>query len=305
MLKKIDGRIGDVELAIVLDSYLLGETAQNWFPLFDREAVRPLEHWLCPHHFDPETGRIPMPVQTFVLRTRHHVVLIDTCNGNHKERPGPGLAEINRLTTHYLERLEAVGLTPDDVDFVLCTHLHSDHVGWNTRLLDGRWVPTFPNAKYIMSQVEYDATVERANQPNVHVAIRNCYHDSILPVVEADQAVLVGGVHEMLDDFTLRPAPGHSPGHVRIELRSGRDIGVFAGDLIHSPMQVPFWHWSTRVCWNPEQSATTRRELLEFCAETNALLIPTHFQPPHVGRIRDDHGKFAIDFGWDTAGGAP
>ena len=102
MLDRFDGKIGDVEIASVLDCTILGETAQAWFPDFDRDAVRPHEHWLCPHHFDAETGRIPMPVQSFVLRTKHHNILIDTCVGNDKERPGPGLGEFHRLTTDYL-----------------------------------------------------------------------------------------------------------------------------------------------------------------------------------------------------------
>jgi glyoxylase-like metal-dependent hydrolase (beta-lactamase superfamily II) len=297
VLKKIDGKIGNVEIAIVLDSYLLGETAQSWFPLFDRKAIRQHEYWLCPRHYDPETGRIPMPVQTFVLRTEHYVILVDTCIGSHKERPG--VSEMHRLTTRYLDRLAAVGLAPEDVDFVMCTHLHVDHVGWNTRLLDGRWVPTFPNAQYVMSQLEFDATRDLAKKPDVLAAIRNCFEDSVLPIIEAGKAIFVNGIHEMLDGFTLRPAPGHSPGHIRIEMRSGNELGVFAGDLVHSPIQIPFWKWSTRVCTNGEQAANTRRELLEFCVEENALLLPCHFEAPHVARIRDNHGQFSANFGWE------
>lgn len=291
-----EGMIGNVEIARVLDSYLLGETAQSWLPAFDREAIRPHEHWLCPHHFDHETGRIPMPVQSFVLKTEHHVIVIDTCMGNHKDRPG--IWEMHKLTTGYLERLKALGVRPEDVDFVMCTHLHGDHVGWNTRLENGRWVPTFPNARYIMSKVEFEATRAAAATANAHPAMRNCYEDSVLPIVQAGRATMVEGVHEMLDNFTLRPAPGHSPGHVRIELRSQNDLGVFAGDLLHSPIQIPFWQWSSRVCDNREQAAQTRRELLEFCVAENALLIPGHFEAPHVARIRERNGQFAAEFGW-------
>jgi glyoxylase-like metal-dependent hydrolase (beta-lactamase superfamily II) len=294
MLAQKEGSIGNVEVARVLDSYILGHTAQTWFPAFDREAVRPHEHWLCPHHFDPETGRIPMPVQSFVLKTPHHVVLVDTCLGNHKERPG--MTEMHRLTTGYLDRLAALGLRPEDVDFVMCTHLHVDHVGWNTQLKDGRWVPTFPNARYVMSKVEFEATLESSlTSP---VGTRNCFEDSILPIVDAGKAMMIEGMHEMLDGFTLRPAPGHSPGHVRIELRSQNQVGVFAGDLLHSPLQIPLWQWSSRVCWNQEMAAQARRDLLEFCVNENALLIPGHFEAPHVARVRERQGQFAPEFGW-------
>jgi glyoxylase-like metal-dependent hydrolase (beta-lactamase superfamily II) len=294
MLISREGMIGNVEVARVFDSYL-EETAQSWFPAYDREAIRPHEHWLCPHHFNAETGRIPMPVHSFVLKTEHHVILVDTCLGNHKERPG--MTGMHQLNTGYLERLAALGLRPEDVDFVMCTHLHVDHVGWNTQLKDGRWVPTFPNARYVMSTVELDAAREAMLNGN-SVAKRNCFEDSILPIIDAGKAMMIDGVHEMLDGFTLRPAAGHSPGHVRIELRSQNQTGVFAGDLLHSPMQIPFWQWSSRVCWHQEMATQTRRELLEFCVNENALLIPGHFEAPHVARIRERNGQFTPEFGW-------
>jgi glyoxylase-like metal-dependent hydrolase (beta-lactamase superfamily II) len=173
-----------------------------------------------------------------------------------------------------------------------------DHVGWNTRLQDSRWVPTFPNARYVISRHEYEATRDEAAQPKTVEFIRNCFQDSVLPIVEAGKAVFVDGTHEMLDNFTLRPAPGHSPGNQRIELRSGGELAVFAGDIVHSAIQIPFWQWSSKACWDPTQSAQSRRELLEFCVEENALLIPGHFAAPHVARIRDDHGTFTANFGW-------
>ena len=289
------GRVGDVEVAQVVDTTILAETAQAWFPDFDRDAVRPHEHWLCPHHYDPESGRIPMPVSSFVLNTRHGNVLIDTCVGNHKDRPL--LGEFHRLTTNYLDRLAGIGLRPEDIDYVMCTHLHVDHVGWNTQLVDGRWVPTFPNARYVFSRTEYDATARDSRTTPVQF-IRNVYEDSVLPVMEAGQVDLVDGVHEMLDVLTLRPAPGHSPGHLRIELRSGGSVAAFAGDLLHSPIQVPFWQWSSKVCWDRAMAAQTRRDLLEFCVSENVLLIPGHFQAPHVARIRSTGQQFGVEFGW-------
>ncbi len=290
------GRIGSVEIGRVLDSYLLGETTQGWFPDFDRDAVKPHQNWLCPTHYDAESGHFAMPVHSWLVRVGRYNVLIDTCLGNDKSRPG--LVEGHMLDTRYCQRMAELGVTMNDVHYVLCTHLHVDHVGWNTRLRNGRWVPTFPNARYVLSRTEYEAAKKNALNPTSPPLFRHVFEDSIHPVVEAGAACLVDGVHELVDQLTLRPAPGHSPGHFRIELRSQGAVGVFAGDILHSPIQVPLWEWSTRVCWDKRMAAASRRELLEFCASENALLLPGHFQAPHVGRIKRAGGTFAIDFGW-------
>ncbi len=290
------GRIGSVEIGRVLDSYLLGETMQGWFPDFNRDAIKAHEHWLCPTHYDLESGHFAMPVHSWLLRVGRFNVLIDTCLGNDKFRPG--LVEGHRLDTRYLTRLADIGLTPDDIDYVLCTHLHVDHIGWNTRLDNGHWVPTFPNARYVFSNTEYEAAKRDALDPTSRPFFKHASEDPIHPVVEAGKACLVDGVCELVDHLTLRPAPGHSPGHLRIELRSQGASGVFAGDILHSPIQVPLWEWSTRVCGDRRMAATSRRELLEFCASENALLLPAHFQAPHVGRIKRAGETFAIDFGW-------
>ncbi|KKC23921.1 MBL fold metallo-hydrolase [Sphingomonas sp. SRS2] len=290
------GSVGNVEIGRIFDSSLLGFTAQSWFPLFDREALRAHEHWLCPDHFDPETGRIPMPVHSWLLRVGGRNVLIDTCMGNDKERPQ--FPEMHRLQNRYLDRLAAVGLAPADIDYVLCTHLHVDHVGWNTCLENGRWVPTFPNARYIFSKVEYEATKAEALDPAKPAYLRATFEDSIHPVIEAGKVELYDGTYELLDCITLRPAPGHSEGHVRIELRSQDNLGIFCGDMVHSPLQIPLWEWSSVVCWDKAMSAKARHELLQYCVNENALLIPGHFEAPHVGRIREKQGKFSIDFGW-------
>jgi glyoxylase-like metal-dependent hydrolase (beta-lactamase superfamily II) len=296
VLKSCIGRVGSVEIARILDSYLLGETMQGWFPDFDREAVKAHENWLCPAHYDAESGHFAMPVHSWLFRVNGQNVLIDTCMGNHKTRPG--LFEMHRLNNRYIERMAEAGCTPEDVDYVLCTHLHVDHVGWNTRLEKGRWVPTFPNAKYVIAKREYEAAKEEAANPNVPPFLKHVFEDSIYPVVESGRAFFVDGVHELLDALVIRPAPGHSPGHVRIELTSKGECGVFSGDLLHSPVQVPFWNWSSRVCWNKVMSSQSRRDLLEFCAEENALLMAGHFEAPYVGRIARKADTFAIKFGW-------
>ena len=296
MLDKIVGKIGDVAIGRVLDSSLLGENMQGWFPDFDREAAKAHEHWLCPTHYDPESGHFTMPVHSWLLQVADKLVLIDTCMGNHKSRPG--VFEMHMLANRYLERMSSMGVHPGDVDYVLCTHLHADHIGWNTYLDKGRWIPTFPNATYVLSKTEYESAKQEAANPETPLFIRNAFEDSIHPVVESGRACIVDGVYELLNCLTLRPAPGHSPGHFRIELKSQGAVGVFTGDMLHSPIQVPFWEWSSRVCWNKVQSAHSRREVLEYCVDENALLLPGHFEAPHVGRIEATGGRFAIKFGW-------
>ena len=289
-------KIGDVEVARIFDTVLLGYTAQAWFPKFDREALRPYEGWLCPVHYDRESGRFPMPVSSYLLRITGKNILIDTCLGNDKERPG--MPETHRLATCYLDRLSQEGLRPEDIDFVLCTHLHVDHVGWNTRLLNGRWIPTFPNAQYVVSRKEYEGFLAFLKRPATPQVDQNYYNDSVLPIVEADKMVLVDDFHEMLGCIRLVPYPGHSPNHVSIELRSQGSTAAFVGDLLHSPIQVPMWQWSTVIDTDQEQAARSRRKLLEFCCTENVLLVPGHFEAPYAGRIRPDGDTFSIDFGW-------
>lgn len=288
--------IGQVEVIRLYETTLLGETAQTWLPDFNRELVREHEHWLAPTYYDPESGRIPMPVHSWIVRTPRHTVLIDSCIGNHKHRPG--LSEMHQLSTNYLQRMAALGIHPEEIDYVMCSHLHADHVGWNTRLVNGTWVPTFPNARYVISQVEYDHVLRAITTgvSGVPGWFAPMYNDSVLPIVEAGQSVMFDDTYSLDDTFLIRHAPGHSPGHVRIELSSHGENGVFCGDMLHTPIQIPFWQWSSRVCDDRALAAKSRKELLSFCAETGALLFPGHFESPHVGHIVEQSGSFGIQF---------
>ena len=159
-------------------------------------------------------------------------------------------------------------------------------------------MPTFPNARYVLSRTEYEAAKIQAAQDECLPWIRNVFENSVMPIVEAGKAVLVDGTHELMGGLKLRPSPGHSPGHMCIELRSQGGVAFFVGDLLHTPIQVPLWSWSTRYCWDQQLAARSRRELFELSAFENALVLPTHFQAPYVGRIREDGDTFAVDFGW-------
>ena len=175
---------------------------------------------------------------------------------------------------------------------MLCTHLHADHVGWNTMLRDGRWVPTFPNAKYLFSRTENEIGNPDRNPAAEADPQRNrAYRDSVLPVIEAGQAVLLDGAHAIDDTMLIEPAPGHTPGHVILKLADRGEHAVVCGDAIHHPLQVYAPHWNSGFCELPEQARITRRRVLEHCAEHKALLFPVHFGAPHVAAIEQAGGR--------------
>jgi glyoxylase-like metal-dependent hydrolase (beta-lactamase superfamily II) len=246
--------------------------------------------WLGPI-LDPATGQMRLSFHSFVLRTGRHTILIDTCMGNDKERPARPIG--HHRDTDFLARLAAAGVQPEEVDFVMCTHLHWDHVGWNTRLQDGRWVPTFPRARYIMARSEYDhrSAMHARGERGMHDL---AFADSILPLVHAEQALVVDDDHAIEDGIWLEPCPGHTPGTVVVNLKSGEARGVFSGDVIHSPLQFIRPDWSSIACADPAQSAASRRRLMEQHADTQTLIMPAHFLAPSVGYIRRHGDAFAF-----------
>jgi glyoxylase-like metal-dependent hydrolase (beta-lactamase superfamily II) len=266
---------------------------------FDRELLRRHLTWLAPDHYSPEHDRLVTSVHSWLVRTPRHTILIDCCAGNHKERPG--FARFHQLDTPYLARLRAAGAAPEDIDIVLCTHLHADHVGWNTMLRDGRWVPTFPNARYLFSRTENEVGNPDRNPAAEADPQRNrAYRDSVLPVIEAGQAVQLDGTHAIDDTMLVEPAPGHTRGHVILKLADRGERGLFCGDALHHPLQVYAPHWNSRFCELPDEARATRRRVLEHCAEHNALLFPVHFGAPHVAAIERSAEAFALRF---VAGG--
>ncbi len=286
--------IGDVRVHRVEEMLGPAAPAKDFFREYSEEEFKRHEHWLAPNFYDPGSGKLVTSVHSWLVRTGRHLVLIDCCSGNHK--PRPGMARYDMLNTAYLDRLKASGATPEDIDYVMCTHLHVDHVGWNTRLASGRWVPTFPNAKYIFSRQEHDFWCDMAKEEATQQALKNVYNDSVLPVVETGRAVLFEDTYGLDDCLTVLPAPGHTPGHVRIDLKSQDQSAVFCGDVLHSPLQIVLPHWNSVFCSNPGQAAQTRRDVLSHCAETDALLMPIHFGIPYVAHIRSVTSGFEMDF---------
>ena len=247
------------------------------------EALAPHRGWLEPRFLDPVSGKLVLAVQSYLLRTSRHVVLVDSCVGNGKERRFHAPWS-RRASPEWLDRLAAFGAAPEDVDFVLCTHLHADHVGWNTRLVDGRWTPTFPNARYVFARTELEYWLALNEKGKKYSD--GCIDDSVLPVIEAGQAEIVADDHALDDEIRLRPSPGHTPGHVCIELASGGRRAVLSGDVCHTPLQCREPGWSAVGCADRARSAATRRAFLDAHCETDVLVMTAHFPSPSTGYVR-------------------
>jgi glyoxylase-like metal-dependent hydrolase (beta-lactamase superfamily II) len=283
-------QIGDLRVARVEESCLATFPPDMMFPELPALALQRQLHWMAPNYYDPQAGLLVASIHSWVVRTRHHTVLIDTCGGNDKERPA--FPALHRLDLPWLDRLAALGVAPEEVDFVMCTHLHLDHVGWNTRLKDGRWVPTFPNAKYLFSRAEYDSW--NGMPVGSRAVNEGVIEDSVLPVMEAGLSRFVDDGYTLDDMLTVENTPGHTPGHVMIRASGGGDTGLFTGDIMHSPIQVPYPDINSGFCENAAQARAVRRRVLTEAAERNALILPAHFGAPHYGRVRHEGDAFAF-----------
>ncbi|MEQ8248413.1 MAG: MBL fold metallo-hydrolase [Alphaproteobacteria bacterium] len=283
--------LGDIRIDRVVESELPIFEPDFLFPDATREALAEERHWLEPNFVDPATGKLIMSFHTYVVRTPQHTILVDTCVGNDKHRPARDFW--HQLNNPYLQDLARLGLKPEDIDIVMCTHLHVDHVGWNTRLVDGRWVPTFPNARYIFAREEYGHWQEQhARGEDVN---HGSFADSVLPVVEHGQAVMVDSDHAVEDRIWLAPAPGHTPGNIVINIEAGDHSAVLCGDTIHHAAQMTYPAWSSRFCEDPELSRQTRTGLIERLADTPTYLLAAHFPTPVAGRIVRHGGAFRFN----------
>jgi glyoxylase-like metal-dependent hydrolase (beta-lactamase superfamily II) len=261
--------------------------AAEFFPDFDPEVVRAHADLLGPQLIEPQSGRLMFSFHSFIVKTPHHTILIDACLGNDKERPTR--PQFHRMRTPYLADLDRAGVKPEDVDFVMCTHLHWDHVGWNTRLQDGSWVPTFPKARYVMAKREFDAW-QATHQGGPDTPHRRAFEDSVLPVVKSGQSLLVGDDFALEDGIWFEGAPGHTPGNVVIHARSQGQKGLFMGDVLHHPIQLIKPEWSTFACSDQDRSRQTRMRLVEEHADSGTLVLPAHFPAPTAGHIVRQNG---------------
>jgi len=261
---------------------------RKFFPTLTNEIFETNRYWLEPNFLDPATGKIVLRIQSYVLQTPHHNVLIDTCIGNHKPRPTRPFWHLLD-SPNYENNLASIGISPPDIDFVMCTHLHIDHVGWNTRLENGRWVPTFPNAAYIMSERELSYWQTRYQQePDACPWIG----DSVMPVIDAGRSKLVKSGYVLNDLVQLIPTPGHTIDHFSVKVGKGNEIAIVTGDMLHSPLQALYPDLGMFVDFDSRQAGETRRQIFEQYCDTNTLFCTAHFPVQSVGHIRRSGGAF-------------
>jgi glyoxylase-like metal-dependent hydrolase (beta-lactamase superfamily II) len=272
--------VGQVQITKIVELETVGST-RFILPLASNEEIRKLP-WLVPD-FATEEGRLKMSIHSLVVETPSRRIVVDTGLGNDKQ--GRNVPTWNNRKTPFLETMTAAGFPPDSIDTVLCTHLHVDHVGWNTKLAGGKWVPTFANARYVFGKTEYEHWRDHSDGPDKAAV----FNDSVRPIAEAGKADLVASDARLSDEITLIPTPGHSPGHISILIRSEGEEGLLSGDVAHHPCQMAHLDWSSTVDFDPVQSAVTRRQLFGRFADTPTLVIGGHFG---AGRIQRDGDAF-------------
>ncbi len=272
--------VEDIKIHRVIEQEQGFTPVREFLPNLSKELLEENRSWLEPSGLDPETDRIVLCFQSYVAKTPHHTVLIDACIGNDKARPARQ-AWNKKSDGRYMSALKAAGVAPEEIDFVMCTHLHADHVGWNTRLENGRWVPTFPNARYLFSKKEYDYWLDENRKTPIE-----CFEDSVLPVVAAKKVDFVESEHALGDHIRFFPTPGHTPDHFAVALGRRGDKAVLTGDLIHSPLQARYPELVMRVDYDKKQAVETRRRFLERYCDSETLCCTMHFPSPSVGHIR-------------------
>jgi glyoxylase-like metal-dependent hydrolase (beta-lactamase superfamily II) len=286
-------RIGDVTINSIIERDGPWRTPAAMFPAYDPVVGQRHLKELPPSVYDPASDRMIITYQTFVVRTPHHTMLVDTCTGEDKGYAPP----LDFPKQPWVDGLHSLGLGFDDIDYVFCTHLHFDHSGWNTRLLNGRWVPTFPKAKYVFHKREYEfweaAHARGEERPG---AAGGVWRMNCEPVVAAGQALLVEDDFALGDTITLTPTPGHSFCHCCVNIHSRGKRAVVTGDLMHHALQVREPDWSTIFDVDPVQAAQSRHSFFGSVAGTDTLLLPVHFPSPTGGRIEADAQGFHYHF---------
>lgn len=279
--------LGEVTITRIVEIGRSSFPTSSMLPESTPEAIAKHDAWLRPDFFDEAVGDLGSRIQTFIVRTPERTVVIDTCVGNDKQRDGAPAWHMRRGS--YLADLASVGVKPDDVDLVLCTHLHIDHVGWNTRLVDGTWRPTFPNARYVFAGEEFEFWKHESGKPGVN---EPCIADSVLPIADAGQALLVDGTYVIDEYLRFEPTPGHTPGHVCVRLETSVGEAVFSGDLMHRTVQVAEFQWNSRFCQDPVRARASREAFVTRHADSGILVLAAHFPRPGYVVRRDGGYRF-------------
>jgi glyoxylase-like metal-dependent hydrolase (beta-lactamase superfamily II) len=285
-------RVGEVEVTRVLEFEAALFEPAVLYPEASTDVLERHRVWLEPSLMDPASGQLVFAFHSTIIKTPRATILVDTCSGNGKERPHK--LRYHRKDWPYLANLTAAGFAPEDIDYVLCTHLHADHVGWNTRLLGGRWVPTFSKARYLFARQEWEHW--RVTEFRARYTTDPYYEDSVLPVMASGQAELIATDYAFDDNVSIEPWPGHTPGHVCVVVRSQGASVVLSGDIMHTALQCAEPRLNSCFCVNADMARATRRRFLETFADSPVMVIPAHFPTPTAGWIRSHEGAFRFHF---------
>ena len=276
-------QIGGVKISRVVEMEVTGGS-RFILPDATRDACLGYR-WMYPHFMD-DAGNLVMSIHALVVDTGARRIVVDTCIGNDKDRDIPTWSH---LQTSFLADLEAAGYPRESIDTVLCTHLHVDHVGWNTMLVEGEWRPTFPNARYLVGETEWRYWDDRTTSAQVLA-------DSVRPVIDAGLVDFVPVDHQVCDEVWLEPTPGHTPGHVSVRISSGDADALITGDCIHHPCQMTRTDWCSSADTDQAQGQKTRESLLERMVDTDVLVIGTHFATPTAGHVkRREEGGYWLE----------
>lgn len=275
-------QIGDVTITRVVE-LTTTSLGPHLLPQASAQALSELP-WLAPF---VEDGKIILSVHALVIESLGQRLLVDPCIGNDKVRSYP---RWNAMQTSFLEDLASAGFTVDSIDSVMCTHMHVDHVGWNTRLVDGVWQPTFGSARYLFAESEWEHWRDEEQEYGPVI------EDSVQPIFDAGLADLVNENHRVTDEVWLEPTPGHTPGHVSVHIASRGEEAVITGDMIHHPCQIAHVDWSSSADWDQALAATTRAGFIERYADRPVLIIGTHFATPTAGRLVTDGDRYRLDY---------
>ncbi len=265
-------QIGDVRITQIVE-LTTASLGPHLLPQATPDVLGAID-WMRP--FVDENNRMVLSMHSLIVENGDQTIMVDTCIGNDKQRNYP---RWNLMQGDFLEKFAAAGFTTGQIDTVLCTHMHVDHVGWNTRLVDGRWEPTFANADYLFAEDEW------AHWKDEEQEYGPVIEDSVQPIFDAGKAVLVGQSHQVSDEVWLQPTPGHTPGHVSVYIKSEGEECIITGDMIHHPCQIKHPHWSRLADHDADLAARTRTSFVQQYAEQPVLIIGTHFAGPTAGQI--------------------
>ena len=289
-------KVGDVSITQVVEWEGTFPSPESLLNGYQRAIFEKHLGWLSPDYYDTVTDEIKLVVQCWLLKVGDRTILFDTGSGNDKNRPN--FPVFHMLNQPFLAELEKAGAKPDDIDTVVCSHLHIDHVGWNTKLEAGQWLPAFSNARYVFPKVDFDfwnpANAHKVGKQVGGMVNADVFEDSVEPIAKEGLVDFVDGVEEIGDGLRLVPSPGHTPGQMRLIVESKGEKAVLTGDVIHHPIQVYETTWTSQFCEEPDVARKTRYEVLGQCADEGALLLPAHFAGLNAVHITRNGDGFEI-----------